>query len=427
MMALLELSRLDLPEKDFLLTPQRRLTQGLSSNRTKTEHRCGDPANAGVDDSKQASQNSRFSYRVSGDLALLFPRGGRLRPHGRLLAFFVHLHQISGMAKIHVLGAGIVGLWQAFMLRMRGHEVVLWDPAGIPSSAAASRLAGAMLAPFCEGEPGHEVASDLGVASLSLWKQHYPGAIFAGTLVVAHPRDRADFQRFARVTDNYRHLQSQELADLEPALGGRFREALFYPDEGHVEPSAAMGFLAKQAVSLGVEPRSAAYGEQAADWIVDCRGIAAADSLATLRGVRGERILIECADVTLRRPIRLLHPRIPFYMVPWPGQRFMIGATVIESDDVGSPTLRSAAELLSAAYSLSPSLGEAKIVEIAAGVRPSFPDNTPKIIVRGRRIFVNGLYRHGFLVSPILAQAAADYIENGSMRTGVVFEDHGEW
>jgi glycine oxidase len=114
-------------------------------------------------------------------------------------------------------------------------------------------------------------------------------------------------------------------------------------------------------------------------------------------------------------------------MVPWPGQRFMIGATVIESDDVGSPTLRSAAELLSAAYSLSPSLGEAKIVDIAAGVRPSFPDNTPKIIVRGRRIFVNGLYRHGFLVSPILAQAAADYIENGSMRTGVVFEDHGEW
>ena len=125
--------------------------------------------------------------------------------------------------------------------------------------------------------------------------------------------------------------------------------------------------------------------------------------------------------------MRLLHPRIPFYIVPWPGNLFMIGATIIESADGGPVTLRSAAELLSCAYALIPELGEARIVDMAAGVRPSFPDNTPKIIVRGRHLYVNGLYRHGFLVSPILAQLTADYIENGTMREGVVFEDHGEW
>ena len=120
--------------------------------------------------------------------------------------------------------------------------------------------------------------------------------------------------------------------------------------------------------------------------------------------MRGERILIEAKDVRLTRPIRLLHPRVPFYIVPWPSGQFMIGATLIESADGGPATLRSAMELLSCAYALLPELGEARIVEIAAGVRPSFPDNAPKIVVRGKRIFVNGLYRHGFLVSPILAR-----------------------
>src|SRR6185437_3555369 len=100
-----------------------------------------------------------------------------------------------------------------------------------------------------------------------------------------------------------------------------------------------------------------------------------------------------------------------FYIVPWPEGRFMIGATVIESEDRGAPTVRSALELLGGAYALSPEFGEARILSIAANLRPAFPDNLPKIIVKDRRIFVNGLFRHGFLLSPILAQLTADYIE----------------
>jgi glycine oxidase len=32
---------------------------------------------------------------------------------------------------------------------------------------------------------------------------------------------------------------------------------------------------------------------------------------------------------------------------------------------------------------------------------------------RGRRIFVNGAYRHGFLLAPVLAAAVRDYLEAG--------------
>ncbi len=334
------------------------------------------------------------------------------------------------MARINVAGAGIVGLWQAFTLLRQGHEVSVWDPGGLPSSNSASRLAGAMLAPFCEGEPGHELARDLGIQSLRLWQELYPGVVGTGTLVVAHGRDRAELLRFAQVTADFQHVDSNGIQELEPRLGGRFSEGLYYAGEAKVEPQAAISFLADAIHQLGgrfVQETFVKGTGHNGSLTVDCRGIAAWDTLRSLRGVRGERLVIECAGFSLRRSVRLLHPRIPFYIVPWDAHRFMIGATVIESSDQGPPTLRSVAELMAAAYSLAPELGEARILEIAAGVRPAFPDNAPKILIRGQTLFVNGLYRHGFLLAPILAKLTADYIKSGVMADGVAFEDHGEW
>ena len=45
-------------------------------------------------------------------------------------------------------------------------------------------------------------------------------------------------------------------------------------------------------------------------------------------------------------------------------------------------------------------------------VRPAFPDNMPRVRRRGRTVFVNGLFRHGFLLAPALAQIAADEVLN---------------
>jgi glycine oxidase len=333
------------------------------------------------------------------------------------------------MAKIDVLGAGITGLWQALTLARRGHRVALRDPAGLPSPASASALAGAMLAPYCEGEAGHELIRALGIESRGLWLAAYPGAKRAGSLALALPRDQAEIQRFASMTTGRRLLAEPEIASLEPALAGRFSRALYFEEEAHVEPAIAMADVLRMAEEAGLARGDSAAARDAnpANWIVDCRGLAARDQLKTLRAVRGERLVIETGDVTLNRPIRLLHPRIPFYLVPWSRHRFMAGATIIESDDNGPATLRSVLELAGAAYSLHPAFAEARIISLDAGLRPAFPDNLPKIVARGRRIFVNGLYRHGFLLAPILASLTADYIETGRKREGVVFEDRGEW
>ena len=77
---------------------------------------------------------------------------------------------------------------------------------------------------------------------------------------------------------------------------------------------------------------------------------------------------------------------------------------------------RSMLELLGAAYALHPAFAEAEIVEIGTDARPAFPNNLPRLMRRGRVIHVNGLYRHGFLLSPAMARMAADAVLHPNSR-----------
>jgi glycine oxidase len=325
---------------------------------------------------------------------------------------------------IAVRGAGVVGLWQALTLARRGHAVTLCERSAHPFADACSLYAGAMLAPRCEEESAEEIIADLGNRGIALWRETYSGTEANGTLVVALGRDRAELDRFARMTGGHRRLSPAELEAREPGLGDRFAGALFYAEEAHVVPEPALRFLLDAALAAGVALRLGEGGPPSgADLIVDCRGLAAKDELPTLRGVRGERIVIRSGEVALTRPVRLLHPRFPLYIVPWGDGLYMIGATVIESDETGPITLRSALDLLSAAYALDPAFAEAEIVQQGAGARPAFPDNRPRIIARKGYIYVNGLYRHGFLLAPVLAELVADYLDTGSMHPEVFVAD----
>jgi glycine oxidase len=325
---------------------------------------------------------------------------------------------------IAVRGAGVVGLWQALALARRGHAVTLYERSPQPFADACSLYAGAMLAPRCEEESAEAIVRDLGQRGIALWRETYSGTEANGTLVVALARDRAELDRFARMTGGHERLSPAELAALEPGLGDRFAGALFYPEEAHLAPEPALRFLLDALLAEGVALRLGdSEMPSGADLVVDCRGLAAKDELPTLRGVRGERLIIRSREVTLARPTRLLHPRFPLYVVPWGDGLHMVGATVIESDETGPITLRSALDLLSATYALDPAFAEAEIVQQGAGARPAFPDNRPRIIARKSYIYVNGLYRHGFLLAPVLAELVADYLETGAMHPEVFVED----
>jgi len=327
---------------------------------------------------------------------------------------------------VTVVGAGVAGLTTALALSEGGADVTVVERGPSLGVAACSRYAGGMLAPWCEAESAEPLVTRLGQEALAYWPQVYRATAQRGSLVVAPARDAPDLERFSRRTTGHDRLDADGIAALEPDLAGRFRAALFFPREAHLDPRAALISLAETLARRGVEIRYATEFDIAsprAETVMDCRGFAAADRLPDLRGVKGEMLILHCPAVTFSRPIRLLHPRFPLYVVPRGNGIFMIGATMLESGERHRVTARSMVELLNAAYALHPAFAEAEILEMGADARPAFPDNLPRIRAIGRHVAVNGLFRHGFLLSPALARRAADFVLHGIQDSEVMDEN----
>src|SRR5947209_4537984 len=180
---------------------------------------------------------------------------------------------------VTVIGAGIAGTWQALALARAGFGVTLHERSNTSLDQSAAYFAGGMLAPWCEQETAEPVVTRLGARSLALWRDETPNTPFNGSLVVAHPRDRADFERFAKLTSHHTHVRGGELARLEPALAGRFSEGLFFAGEGHVEPRRVLSQLHQRLAAAGAEIRFGSEpAPQAVDGtVIDCRWLAARD------------------------------------------------------------------------------------------------------------------------------------------------------
>ncbi len=336
------------------------------------------------------------------------------------------------MTSVEVIGSGVVGLTAALVLARQGCSVRLITASQGPDSDCCSWWAGGMLAPECEMESAEPLIGKLGRESMALWAD-WAAPLYKGTLVVAPRRDQADLDRFGRMTKGWRGLGREEIAALEPDLADRFRRGLFYEDEGHLDPRRTLrhiwDLLQQEGVTLNTGRRLSPEELNQSDarvWRIDCRGLAARDSLQDLRGVKGEMLVLRSRDITLSRPVRLLHPRFPLYIVPRDQHHFMVGATMIETEDRSGITARSLIELLSSAYALHPAFGEAEVVEIGVDARPTFPDNLPRLVQQGRRLHINGCYRHGFLLAPALARRAADWILRGQRDPEVMDDCNGE-
>jgi glycine oxidase len=328
--------------------------------------------------------------------------------------------------RVTVLGAGVAGLACAVELAERGATVEVLERAAALAGAGCSWFAGGMLAPWCELESSGPLIARLGEEGIAWWRRRFPAAAQQGTLVIAHGRDTGELVQFARRTEHYQTIGAEALAALEPDLAGRFGTALYFAGEGHLDPRAALGALLARALEVGVAVRFGVDAEpprRAGRELLDCTGLAARRTLADLRGVRGEMLLVRAPDVSLSRPVRVLHPRMPVYVVPRADHVYMIGATMIESDGAQRISARSLLELLSAAYALHPAFGEAEVLESGVGLRAAFPDNLPRLRRLGGALYVNGLYRHGFLLAPALAYRAALALLEGQHFAEVMDED----
>ena len=316
---------------------------------------------------------------------------------------------------IGVVGAGIAGLTVAYEFVRAGCTVTIVER-GAASGHGCSFYAGGMIAPWCEAESAEPVVADLGREALLYWRETVPVALGNGSLLVAPARDLPELARFGRRTDHFETIDGPAIAALEPDLASRFSRALFFAEEAHLDPRVATAELTRLLDASG--RATFRFGSDAeptdADWIVDCRGLAARDRLPDLRGVKGEMLVLQTTDIAFKRPIQLLHPRNPVYIVPRGDGRFMIGATMIENEERGRVRARAMLDLIGAAYTIHPAFGEAEIVEIGCDLRPAFPDNRPRIRREGRRLFVNGLFRHGFLLAPALASRVRRMVLDGA-------------
>ncbi|WP_374547535.1 FAD-dependent oxidoreductase [Rhodoblastus sp.] len=338
--------------------------------------------------------------------------------------------------RIRIIGAGAAGLTAAYELVTRakaaGRDIALEIVEKQPGPGrGCSFYAGGMIAPWCEAESTEPIVATLGAEALDFWTNVLPIAERRGSLVVAPQRDRAELVQFSRRTSHFATLDRDGLAALEPDLADNFSGALYFEEEAHLAPRAATAHLA----GLLAAERNVAfhYGVDAAtlpdrcDWVLDCRGYAAKPNLSGLRGVKGEMMILRSADIRLSRPVRMLHPRHPVYVVPRPDGTFMVGATMIENEERARVTAQSLVELVNSAFAIHPAFAQAEVVETGSDVRPSFADNLPRIVRDGRRLFLNGLYRHGFLLSPPLASRAARVVLEDAYFPEVMDEDRGQW
>ena len=329
---------------------------------------------------------------------------------------------------------------------------------------AAGFTAAGMLSPIAELDNAGPDIARLGWRSLALWREvadilcaegcRSPLFEQRGSLMLAHGADLGAARRVLARLETApalavdlpapQPLGRAALANLEPALAPGLH-AWLLPGEAQVMPRDMLHALAVHAPNVHwcwgerverVEPgvlHVAGEGPVRFDLAIDVRGVNSAHPRAacgvtpsrgrqqwpgeagsalalggemTVRGVRGEVIWLHAPGVKLQRPVRLLHPRHRVYIVPRPGDLFVVGASEIESEDRSPVSLRSAVEFMAAAQSVIPELAEARIVHMEANLRPALPDNEPHTHTEPGLLRINGLFRHGWLLAPALAQDA---------------------
>ncbi|MGS2718077.1 glycine oxidase ThiO [Eionea flava] len=342
---------------------------------------------------------------------------------------------LANNSAIAIAGGGLLGRLLAWQLLELGHSVSLYDAGSLTDSPSAAQTAAGMISPISEAIDTEALMYALGAASLAQWPTwleqlslNVPSVIYAqnGSLIVAHHRDHSLLQQY--IQDMRQQvpeaawgelLNKQSIAAIEPDVGEHFQQGLFLPEEAHIDNRQLLSVLLQRIQQLGgeciehtpvnVEPYAICFDnnnrtKKSVDCVIDCRGVGAQKQWQGVRGVRGEILRVSTNEVSLQRPVRLLHPRYQLYVVPKANQEFVIGATQIESEDRSPVSVQSALELNSALYAINPAFAEARIIEMQSNLRPALNDNRPQIQYQQGLVSVNGLYRHGYLLAPVVVQ-----------------------
>jgi glycine oxidase len=222
-------------------------------------------------------------------------------------------------------------------------------------------------------------------------------------------------------------IEDAKLRALEPKLDPSASFALFFPEEGQVDPPRLIRALYIAAMQAGASFRTGAYVRAVAAEAGVVRGVVlddgtrissehvvlAAGSWSTLvegiplepsavRPVRGQMVELETREPALKRIV--FGPRC--YLVPREDGRILVGSTLEFVGYRREVTAGAIRELLAAAIELVPSLSDAVLGRTWSNFRPYSDRGRPLIgasEVRGL-ILATGHHRNGILLAPVTAE-----------------------
>ena len=324
-----------------------------------------------------------------------------------------------------IAGGGVIGLSLALELRRQGRTVLVVER-GEPGREASHASAG-MLAARDPHTP--EELCALAIASAAMWPEfthhledesgHKVDLRAEGSIVFAAGQEGAPA--------GARELTFEELERMEPHVAYR-GSRVFFAEEMTVDARELIAALLKACKHRGVEiakgiavtalevVEGRVHGvetdrtEFRAPAVINCCGAWAAqlEPLAfPVRPVKGQMLSVIAHDV-LRHSVRDRE----VYIVPRSDGRVLIGATQEEAGFDKHVVPDIIQRLHQAAANLVPQLGQARMQEAWAGLRPGTRDDLPLLgatSVAGYFV-ATGHFRNGILLAPVTARVMSQVV-----------------
>ncbi|MDQ7029283.1 MAG: glycine oxidase ThiO [Ardenticatenia bacterium] len=352
-----------------------------------------------------------------------------------------------------IVGGGIIGLSLGWYLARAGLTVQVVERG--EAGRGASWVAGGMLAPHAESEPGEEALLPLLVEGLRRWPAFVDELEAAtgmsvdyrrdGALLVALDQDDARKYRFwyeflRELRQPVEWLSGYEVRKMEPYLSRSAVAAIWSPHDYHVNNQLVVLALKQAFTQAGGRLREhtpvekvivegervrgvLAGGERLeADIVVVAAGAWSSqlaglpeDVCPPVRPVKGQVVILQMPAVepVLQRVVWC----VDAYLVPRSNGHLLVGATVEEVGFDPHLTAGGIYHLLRRAWELLPAVYELPIVEMLVGFRPTSRDDAPILGPTGVEglVFATGHHRNGILLAPITAQTVSHYILSGEL------------
>ena len=349
-------------------------------------------------------------------------------------------------ADVVIIGGGIIGCAIAYELTKQQVDVIVidkahrvgteasWAGAGILTSHASTHepypeLCRASLAiyPLLASELKEESGIDIEFIPSGTLSVYFDEAEAAGLIGLADRRVNRGFS--AEV------LTPEQTWELEPSISQNIVGAVLFPEDGHVRNPKMVTALAIGAAKNGAKfllGNGVTGFIQKNNRVVDA--IVNGDTIhgnsfviaagcwsghltsmlecpISISPAKGQIVLLEALPPKFQRTI----DGLGIYIVPRNDGKILLGATVEFVGYDKTPTVEGVKQMIDAAVTISPELGNSKFEQTWAGLRPYYKGGPCLGFLPSHEnvVLASGHYKNGILLAPITGKLIAELLVSG--------------